>query len=182
MCATQINIADTGCTSHFAFTGDNCIDVTPVQHGIIVGLPNNQRMQATHIEYLNLPSIPKSTRKYHIFPQMKNKVLLSIGQFCDTGYEARFTKHKFYVQKDNKLALEGDRMIENGLLQIYTDKPTEVTSDPVQQSNNVYDLQTREQIIKYLHQTAWSPIPETWIAAIEKGFYNTWRGLTSKVV
>ena len=36
--------------------------------------------------------------------------------------------------------------------------------------------------MQYLHAAAFSPVPTTWIKAIQKGFFTSWPGLTAKVV
>ena len=36
--------------------------------------------------------------------------------------------------------------------------------------------------MQYLHAAAFSPVPATWIKAIQKGFFMSWPGLTAKAV
>ena len=36
--------------------------------------------------------------------------------------------------------------------------------------------------MQYLHAAAFSPVPATWIKAIQKGFFTSWPGLTAKAV
>ena len=50
--------------------------------------------------------------------------------------------------------------------------------------NTVYDvaqyqLSTKSELIKFLHEWVCSPVPPTWIQAVEKGFFLLWSGLTS---
>ena len=46
---------------------------------------------------------------------MKYKVLLSIGQFCDSGYDANLSKHNMTIHKDGIVYISGKIVIENGL-------------------------------------------------------------------
>ena len=41
---------------------------------------------------------------------------------------------------------------------------------------------TLKDLVVYLHQATFSPVPSTWIAAIDAGFFSTWPGLTSDLV
>jgi hypothetical protein len=48
---------------------------------------------------------------------------------------------------------------------------------------NVLQLQTGiRRMVKYLHAAAFSPIKSTWMAAIVKGYYASWPGLTPSAV
>jgi hypothetical protein len=51
------------------------------------------------------------------------------------------------------------------------------------QCANVLQLQTGiRQMVTYLHAAAFSPVKSTWIAAIVKGYYTSWPGLTPSAV
>ena len=50
------------------------------------------------------------------------------------------------------------------------------------QSNNVYELKTKKDIITYLHKSVFSPVPSTYIDAINSGLFTTWPGLTEELV
>ena len=45
--------------------------------------------------------------------------------------------------------------------------------------NNVYELGKKEDIITFLSQDMWNPVPQTWIKAIHFNFFATWPGLTA---
>jgi hypothetical protein len=61
-----------------------------------------------------MPHLPLAARQAHIFPDLSNSALLSIGQFCDNGYEARFNKHNVTIQQNYRIVLQGTRD-SNGL-------------------------------------------------------------------
>ena len=48
--------------------------------------------------------------------------------------------------------------------------------------NNAFHTTTKAELIKYLHQTAFSLVKATWKKAIENGHFTTWPGLTSEAV
>ena len=106
---------DTGCTEHYA--GTNVIStVTKTKNGVLVGLPNGEKMQSAHIAYLPINILPKPARKAHIFPAMGTKTLLSIGQLCDNGCYSIFTQtHVFIIHKEmNEILLTGNRENSGG--------------------------------------------------------------------
>lgn len=49
-------------------------------------------------------------------------------------------------------------------------------------ANNVYNFMLKQDIVRYLHHTAGSPVPSTWITAINNGTFTAWPGLTSQLV
>ena len=51
-----------------------------------------------------------------------------------------------------------------------------------EQANNVFHTTTKAELIKYLHQAAFSPVKATWKKAIENGHFTTWPGLTTEAV
>ena len=63
-----------------------------------------------------------------------------------------------------------------------TKPPTSPSSTKHQFSNHVYDMRTKVDLATYLHLCAWSPVPDTWIKAIDTDFFSTWPGLTSQLV
>merc|ERR1712177_173248 len=51
-----------------------------------------------------------------------------------------------------------------------------------EQANNVFHTATKAELIKYLHQAAFSPVKVTWKKAIENRHVTTWPGLTVEAV
>ena len=51
-----------------------------------------------------------------------------------------------------------------------------------QLANSVYELNKQREIIKILHKCAFSPCKSTWITAIRSGFFQSWPGLSTKLV
>ena len=151
-------------------------------------------MEATHTALLDMPHIPLVARYCHLFPDMRNKVLLSIAQFCDNGYKAIFTRDTLIMEHemDPSKTFEGQRdqitnmwsidlnacnMEQQALVPNNND--IKYTS---RQSNNVYDCTLKRDIVRYLHRAAGSPVPSTWCAAIDNGNFATWPGLSSHLV
>ena len=49
-------------------------------------------------------------------------------------------------------------------------------------ANSVYKQKTASDVIAHLHASTGYPLPDSWCAAIDKGFFTSWPGLTSAVV
>ena len=88
--------ADIDCSGHYA--GINSTQNTIATNPISVLLPNGGSMISTHIQSLNISSLPPKACTQHLFPAMKTSVLLSIVQLCDHGYTASFSKYKLYIK------------------------------------------------------------------------------------
>ena len=71
--------------------------------------------------------------------------------------------------------LEGQRDPHTRLWQV--DVPP-----PPQQINSVYHQKNKSDLARFLHATAGSPVVSTWIAAIKRGYYATWPGLTAELI
>ena len=164
-----------------------CNNKQATTHGNIVGIPNGQSMQATHTANIDLDHIPVTLNQFaksaSVFPQLTHKALISLGQFCDAGYACLLTDAAVYLVKHNKKTKIGTRDISTKLWSL--DKPNIHDPAPaplLPQANNAYTQKTLRDLVIYLHQAAFSPVPSTWIAAIDKGFFTIWSGLTSDLV
>jgi hypothetical protein len=103
----------------------------------------------------------------------------------NNNFEAQFTKLQVQILDGHRVMLTGRRDPSTGLWHIplrmspTSPTPTPSTNIPSPSANNVHELRTKQNIVQYLHQAASSPVPSTWIKAIDSGFFTTWPGLTS---
>ena len=125
---------------------------------------------------LDLPHLPIAARQAHLFPNLNNHPLVSIGQLCDNHCTAQFDKHQFRIfNQQNELVLCGPRDPTTGLWIINLEPPTH-------SANSVYEQTKQVDIVRYLHQACGSPVPSTWISAINARYFATWPGLTAGLV
>ena len=132
---TTTAYADSGCTGHFLRSTSPCVNKIATKHGIPVRLPNGTIIRSTHTAELDMPHLPLAARQAHIFPDLANSALLSIGQFCDNGYEARFTKHSVTIQQGATIILQGQRD-PNGLWVLDLETATTTTQPPTRHAHN----------------------------------------------
>jgi hypothetical protein len=91
-------------------------------------LINGDIIQASHTALLNLPALPLAAQKAHLFPHLKNNALISIGQLCDNGFHALFTKTHVQILHHLTVVLCGTRDKTNGLWQITLNSEPPATS------------------------------------------------------
>ena len=120
-------------------------------------------MRATHTADLNLDHIPldlpPSTKHSSVFQELQHKALISIAQFCDAGYEAIFDEFAAYlaVKGSQTRTRIGTRNNSTDLWTMDTNKKT--SNLIVKHANNAYTQKTLKDLVTYLHQAAFSPVP-----------------------
>ena len=80
-----------------------------------VSLPNNTIISPTHSAYSNMPNLPKAATKVYSFPDIHDRLLLSVAQFCDNGYTVDFNKKHVFILDKRKIILQGERAAANSL-------------------------------------------------------------------
>ncbi len=151
-------------------------------------------MDATHTALLPgdgiLPPLSLLARRAHVFPSMTNNPLLSIGQFCDDGYDATFTSDAVLLSKQGHMFSIGTRNPINGLWTVDLSNNTKSlaqnppTAIPLRLPlvNSAQNMKTLPDLVHYFHRACFSPVIKTWTQAIDAGFFTTWPGLTSALV
>ena len=132
----SLAIADSGCTSHIFCHTSNCENIQPAgANAITATIPNGKQIRSTHTTTLKWPHIPPSTRTCHIFPALKNKILLSIRKFCDSGLNSAFTKLHLYIYDRSTIFLQGKRQPGKGMWYVELQSQTQIPMSPtIQQS------------------------------------------------
>ena len=181
-------IADTGCSGHY--DGDTCAGA-PTTSPITVKLPNGGTMTSTHINSLDIPSLPPEACTQHLFPEMTTTGLLSIGQLCDHGCTATFSRHRLVIRNSaNDIILIGRRIprgeedYTNGMWLIQIDKTTRQPTVSIGHTANAVILAetTKADLAKLHHASLGFPAPSTLCDAIDRGFLSSFPGLTKQLV
>jgi hypothetical protein len=183
---TSTAIADSGCTGHFLQVDSPCLNKTPTSNGLCVLLPHGSTIQATHTALLDLPNLLIAARQAHIILQLKHNALISIAQFCDPGCTAVFTSTSVQILVDSKIIIQGSRQPATGLWTINLQKQTTPPSSNERildhAANSVYKMETKSDLMNYLHKCCYSPTTSGWLKAIKNGFFTTWPGLSNNLV
>ena len=103
-------------------------------------------------------------------------------KLCDNGMEAHLTKKETLIieEETKKEVMRGNRNRTNGMwyLNINNSAASSNNINNKQLLNSVYELKKEKDIIDYISQAMWDPVPDTWIKAIKADFFATWPGLT----
>ena len=126
-----------------------------------------------------------------MYPYIKYKSLMSVGQICDEGYAAVFTKDKAHIVKTDDVTItgpvhvSGTRDTSTDMLWV-TDIAHTTKSDntmvPSNNANNVHKMRSIPDLVAYHHQSCWCPTTRTWIKAINRGHFVTFPGSTRQAV
>lgn len=152
-------------------------------------MPNGEHITSTHTAELPIPALPPAATQAHLFPNLAANALISVGVLCDNGCEALFSATKVFITLHGKIVMEGQRQAP-GLWYVDLDNPTPNETQAASINNNaatatansIIDANTQRDLMQFLHAAAFSPVTSTFTQAIDKGFFTSWPGLTSKAV
>ena len=77
--------ADSGTSGHFLKSTSPCVNKQTAIKPLGIRMPDGHIIYSSHTALIPQNTLPIAARQAHIFPDLKNKALLSIGMFCDNG-------------------------------------------------------------------------------------------------
>jgi hypothetical protein len=182
-----MGISDSGATGHFLQHDAPVINKQVAKHPIHITLPDGNKIRSTHTCNLNIPWLPNQITAAHIVPKLSHTSLLATRQFCDNGCEVTFTKKLCKVTIAGTTVLEGPRDPQTKLWHLPINPTKNSHSIPAIPSTKrtnahvaltAYTMPTKQQALKYMHQTLFCPPIPTLIAAIENDQLKTFPHLT----
>ena len=152
--------------------------------------------------------IRQPAKEVHIVPSIKTHSLLSTAKFAEAGYITVFDDEEVNIYDAQNTTLKVSRgaivrgwfdktanlwriplipvVLNNNTDTVLVNKqPTEFLpgrTPIIEAINNVYELKTQPELVRYLHACAGFPTKPSWIKAIKNGQYASWPGLTVKAV
>jgi hypothetical protein len=144
-------------------------------------MPTGTTMTSTHIGQLDITpcGLLLDATAAHLFPELTDYSLISVGKLCNHGCDALFSRHEVRINKDGNTILQGTRN-SNGLwimnLTEGNNKP--VPQVPIQQHIMAMASTTMQDHIQFLHAGLFSPVKSTLLKAIRNGHLATFPGLT----
>ena len=158
-----------------------------------VGVANGDTCKATHVTRLLFPQLSKRASRADTFADIPTS-LMSVSKTADDGTISIFTKTGLTVHKEtdvlirckSALILIGVRdehrryriplIQKRGQWQPRT--PSKRGRKALEVANNVYNLPSTEQGIKWMHAVCGYPVKSTWLKAIAAGNFIGWPLLT----
>ena len=182
-------VLDSGATSSFIKPDGGAIP-TGQQSSKTVRMPNGQTLNTSLKALLPNKLLNPKARECDILPGLQHSSLVSVGKLADAGYCTIFMPGNQGVQVLNgnnvKINVSGDAVLRGrkdpqGLWRVPMDDGNSValSQHQLEESiNNVFDLPSTAQTIRYLHACAGFPTRRTWIRAIKKGNFVGWPMVT----
>ena len=186
---------DSGADGHYMSEKDRKVAGMPILRASTkkVGVANGDTCNATHVTQLPFPQLSAQASKADTFNKFPTS-LMSVGKIADDGTISIFTKTGVTVHKEtdvlirckNAPILIGVRD-EHGRYRIpliqkrgqwQPRTPSKKARRALEMANNVYDLPSTEQGIKWMHAVCGYPVKSTWIKAIAAGNFIGWPLLT----
>ena len=168
--------ADTGASRHFVKSEhlEHLGSIQRIKNGPSALLPNNEKIKPTFVGNLPINTrLKEDATEALVYPDITNESLLSIGQLCDDGCIAIFTRTKLYIIKNGEVVLVGQRNQRDKLWDVQLNKETE--------HENLHYIvlkdQSKRDLAEFLHACAFSPAISTLQVAVNKGNFITWPGI-----
>ena len=184
---------DSAATSHFTpetYIGTNH---QPTTHGIKVQCANDTYMTSTATDELALSKLPLVARSCHKFADITIP-LLSVYRLCEANLEVCFRRdHVQVTNPQGKTVLLGELDPQTKLYMVsmhdemvnppHTTQPTHRAHYTLQaRANGAYTVQAAPTLTNFYHATLGYPPIQSWLRAIDKGYFVGWPGLTSERV
>ena len=153
-------------------------------------------MISSHITPPPLPQLSWYTRRVHILPATNDRCLIYVGKLYEDGFAVNFDINNVFLQK-SKDVLIGYRDATTDLYSINFDNPQPLPSvannyylalsTPSPRPSTIYaysvnKMTKKSNLLLYLHQAAWIPVPPNYIQAIYASLYATHPGLTESLI
>lgn len=183
----EYGILDSGATSNFMVTNAPADDIQPVETGLNVKLPNNDRVTSSHTCNLKL-NLPKEARRGHIVPGLHGLSLISVVTLCNAGCEVKFTKVECTVSHRGRVILRGFKCTRTGLwllpLNQTVTRPPEMASHAHEEQlmAGMIETMSKPELARFLHQCFCSPHKVTFFRAIDNGQFRSVPGLTHELI
>ena len=152
-------------------------------------MPDRHIIFYSHTTLLPQDALPIEARHAHIFPDLKNKALLSIGMFCENRCIAIFDNKKVNIinKKTNKHIMHGTRDNQTSLYMVplkpeQNENMAEVKIPEHRFSGSLYETKSKAGLCTFLHLALWRPCTSTLLSPIKNNFLATWPGLTKPFV
>ena len=162
-----------------------------------VGVANGGTSSGKYVTQLPFPKLSPKAAEAETFDDFSSS-LLSVGKTADDGNISIFTKEGVTVHKEEDILItcHGEPILigtrdDRGRYRIPLQqrrgqwqprRPSKKARKVLREANNVYDLPSTEQAIKWMHAVCGYPVKSTWLAAFEAGNYVGWPLLTTRNV
>ncbi|GAX19836.1 hypothetical protein FisN_11Lu298 [Fistulifera solaris] len=97
-------------TGNYVSSNFPVLNIVPTTKPLHITIPDGSTLTSTHEGVLDFPGLAPAAWHVHIFPELHQCSLLSIGQLCDAGYTVRFDATTMTVHDSlSNIVLTGHR-------------------------------------------------------------------------
>lgn len=132
-------------------------------------------MQSVAVATLPLPTLPTQATTAHTFTEMKAHPLISVPKPCDNNCTITFTKHNAKVFHNNKHILTTPRNLHTKLYHLDL---TQTETTPTHRCYHILPTTNNINLLKWLHQSLYSPAPTTLLKSVSNNQLATFPRLT----
>jgi hypothetical protein len=175
-------ITDMGATSFFLTKDAPCQNKQLTNSPLSLTLPYGQKIKSTHVCDITIPGLPTIITG-HIMPDMTAASFFGVRVFSKAGCKVLFDNNKCQVIYDGKVILTGYKDLASNLwtIPILPVATPRTTVDATHQSplgpcmsdaplchtaNFLYHQTTKEDDVKFMHQSLCNPPKSSLLAAI----------------
>ena len=164
----------------------------------VVGMPDGQTAEASEKALLPISSLNLEARKGDILPALAHNSLISVSTLADAGYITIFEPGtsgvNVYNKKDVRITVSGEAALRGWRdpisklwrVPLSDDAAKEQANVTIELSmeelkhvvNNLFELPSVEQAIRFVHACVGYPTKATWLKAIRKGNFVGWPMVT----
>ena len=172
--------AESGTSGYFFKSNGPCVNKIIATNPLGIRMPDRHIIYSSHTALLPQKTLPIKSRHAHIFPELKNKALLSIGMFCNNRCLAIFDYKKVHIinKKTNKHIMHGTRDNQTSLYMVpikpeQNENIMEVNIPERHFAGSLYESKSKADPCTFLHLAMWSPCTSILISAIKINFLST---------
>lgn len=128
-------------------------------------------MKPTERGLLPIPGLSSLGSQAHVYPNLTNSSLISLGQLADDNCHIYLNKSHLYVIKNHEIILTGNRNLRDGLWDIVL-TPTEHKANVI-----IKKSQTKIDLLNFIRGCLGNPTKSTFLRAARTGNLITFPGL-----
>ena len=87
-------VEDSRATGHFVLPGKKVFDMKISEKSLTINLPDGTQLKSTHTCEIDVPWLPKESRRVHIVPGMAHSSLILIKVLTDAECKVVYDRHE----------------------------------------------------------------------------------------
>ena len=158
----ELGIADAGATGHFLQPGTPAKNIRQTKNPISISQPDGGKFKSTHECEIDNPKLPQAARAAHIVPGLAHTSLISIKMLIDAGCKVTYDTKYVKVFYRGNVVWKGTRESLTGLWVLPLTQKEKIDqtiphNTDNHTANNAYQMMSKEELIRYLHQCIFCP-------------------------